>query len=75
LGQPGNCDARLMTEFRHYQPRKSTIAELAIRLLARPSFREKLRQVVGKCAAKRAPQHLLGRPFSNFHEGRIRSQF
>jgi hypothetical protein len=64
-----------MTGFRDYQPRKSTIAELAIRLFARPSFREKLRQVVGKCAAKGRRSICLGAPFSNFHEGRIRDQF
>jgi hypothetical protein len=32
----------------------ATIAALAIRLHARASFQEKLRQLVGKCPAKRA---------------------
>jgi hypothetical protein len=49
----------------------ATIAALAIRLHARASFQEKLRQLVGKCPAKRA---LISALFE-FHRYRIRGKF
>jgi hypothetical protein len=49
----------------------TTIAALAIRLRACASFQEKLRQLVGKCPAKRA----LTSALFEFHRCHIRSKF
>jgi hypothetical protein len=59
----GEAHAITVLEFRN--------AALEIRLRAGASFREKLRQLIGKCPAKRAPKSAL----SQFQIGGIRRKF